>query len=341
MDYTGGKITDAIAPVLTRCCGLDLSKFPPMTSELLLSKLPVTRRVLFLIFFVFSLRNTLFLVNYTTYPWIGSGIFRLAAFCNLKKESVAAGSHTFSLSLSSRACWSPCFRWAEHLCWSFFFFLSPQPEVWRFLWHEWKFVQTPVAGVLFGRVEALQAKLGLWFVSVVTGSGSPEVSWVLQLFWFRSAENPKPKLSNPCVSLNKWVQEEITSPVFSSLGSLISWVIPGTAALQRGWHREFLGYAFAPLSSRPRQKVPLNGIILLFLTSVSGKESWTPFLKRRKVVKGGWGKAPCLTEMCPKLCLKTCCLLYAKSSRELSQQKGRGYLGEISISKASPQFSSK
>lgn len=151
--------------------------------------------MLFLTFLVFSLCNTLFLVNYTIYPWIGSGIFRLAVFCNLKKESVAAGSHTFSSSLSSRACWSPCFQraWAPLL--EVWFFLSPQSALKVFIWHEWEFVQTPVAGGLFGRVEALQGKLGLWFVSAVTGSGSPEVSWALELFWFHSAENPKPK---PC-----------------------------------------------------------------------------------------------------------------------------------------------
>lgn len=70
-----------------------------------------------------------------------------------------------------------------------------------------------------------------------------------------------------------------------------------------------------------------------------------PFLKRGKQVKTGGGKAPCLTGMCPKLCLKTCSLPYAKRSPEqqtqLSQLKGRGYFGEISVSTASLQFSSK
>lgn len=57
-----------------------------------------------------------------------------------------------------------------------FFSVSTARGLKVFLWHEWKFVQTAAAGVLFGRVEVLQGKLGLWFVSVVTGSGSPEVS---------------------------------------------------------------------------------------------------------------------------------------------------------------------
>lgn len=43
-------------------------KIPSNDLELLLSKLPVTRRMLFLIFLVFSLCNTLFLVNYTICP---------------------------------------------------------------------------------------------------------------------------------------------------------------------------------------------------------------------------------------------------------------------------------
>lgn len=103
-------------------------------------------------------------MNYTIDPWIGSGIFRLADFCNLKKESVAADSHTFSLSLSSRACWSPCFQWAEHLCWSFF---VPTVSGWNVItWHEWKFVQTPAAGVLFGKGGSSPSKT--WFVVCVS-----------------------------------------------------------------------------------------------------------------------------------------------------------------------------
>lgn len=172
-----------------------------MTSELLLSKLPVTRRVLFLIFLVFSLRNTLFLVNYTTYPWIGSGIFRLAAFCNLKKESVAADSHTFPLVSLQQGLLVPLFSvsWAPLLeffclhCQRLGGFYGMNGSLYKHQWLEF----------YLGRVEVLQAKLGLWFVSVVTGSGSPEVSCVLQLlqlFWFRSAENPKPCFQTPvCV----------------------------------------------------------------------------------------------------------------------------------------------
>lgn len=56
--------------------------------------------MLFLTFLVFSLCNTLFLVNYTIYPWIGSGIFRLAVFCNLKKRKCGSRfPHFFLISL--------------------------------------------------------------------------------------------------------------------------------------------------------------------------------------------------------------------------------------------------
>lgn len=69
---------------------------------------------------------------------------------------------------------------------------------------------------------------------------------------------------------------------------------------------ELLGCAFFPLSLGLREKVPLIGIIVLVLTSVSGKvlrkesRTRTPFLKRGKQVKTGWGKAPCLDWDVPK-----------------------------------------
>lgn len=105
-----------------------------------------------------------------------------------------------------------------------------------------------------------------------------------------------------------------------------------------------LGCSFPPLSSCLRQKAPLNGMITLLLASVLMKESNLPF-EIGKTGESWLGKSP-MSEMCPKLCLETCSLLCAREAlpeqqTQLSQHKGRGYFGEISISKASLQVGSK
>lgn len=318
-----------------------------MTSELLLSKLPVTRRVLFLIFLVFSLRNTLFLVNYTTYPWIGSGIFRLAAFCNSKKESVAADPHTFPLVSLQQGLLIPLFSvsWAPLLE----FFWSPLSEAWRFSWHEWKFVQTPLAGVLFGKGGSSPSKT--WFVVCVSSHrfwqpGAFVSAAALAALLVSFCRESQAMLSNPCVCLNKWwVQEEIISPIFSSLGSLISLVIPGTAALQWGWRRISWMCLFFPFTmSKTKNPVKWDRYFAPHFSQWEGKLN--PLFEKGKRGENWVGNSPMsdwdvpkalFEDLLPSLCQEQ----PFQGSRQLSQQKRRGYFGEISISKASPQFSSK
>lgn len=163
---------------------------------------------------MFSLCNTLFLANYTIYPWIGSGIFRLAVFCRLKKERAAADSHTFPLvSLQQGLLIPPFSAWAEHLCWSFFCLHSQRSERFYMAWME---VCTNTSGWSF-----------IW-----EGGSSPSKTWSVvcvssHRFWqprgFLSAgallvsfcreSQTQAVLSNPCVCLNIllsrwWVPEE-------------------------------------------------------------------------------------------------------------------------------------